>query len=208
MIHGCDWYATFAFLAGEDPTDVLAAASGLPPIDSLNVWPLISGQNTTSPRTILPLDAHSIIIGDYKLLQGAVNEAGWTGYTYPNASTAAGARIDYVHVCGEGTEDGGCLFDVAADRGEHVDLALEQPQRVAAMAKLLSDERAKFFSNSDTGTNSCPPDTGAENCACWMAKNKYGGAFGPFQEIAGVPPHPPPPPPGPPGPPATGKTLT
>ncbi len=37
IIHGCDWYATFAALAGEDPTDHDAAASGLPAIDGLNV---------------------------------------------------------------------------------------------------------------------------------------------------------------------------
>eukprot|EP01052_Picozoa_sp_SAG31_P032788 SAG31_NODE_3632_length_4047_cov_1.708207_1_plen_148_part_00 len=120
-------YATFAHLAGEDPTDWLAASSGLPAIDSLNVWPLVSGQNNTSPRIVLPLDSHSIIVGEWysassytrpkpsaahsannckissqstssasvddghrKLLLGMVGESGWTGYCYPNASTAAG----------------------------------------------------------------------------------------------------------------------
>ena len=29
---------------------------GLPPIDSLDIWPLISGANATSPRAVLPLD--------------------------------------------------------------------------------------------------------------------------------------------------------
>ena len=107
------WYATFAALAGEDPTDVLAASSGLPPIDSLDVWPLISGANATSPRMLLPLDASSIIVGDWKLLLGSVGESGWTGYVYPNASTAAGARIDGKHNCGEL----GCLFNVVEDQG-------------------------------------------------------------------------------------------
>lgn len=44
-------YATFCALAGVDPTDTRAAAAGLPPIDSLNLWPLISGANPTSPRS-------------------------------------------------------------------------------------------------------------------------------------------------------------
>jgi arylsulfatase B len=44
-------YATFCALAGVDPTDTRAAAAGLPPIDSLNLWPLLSGANPTSPRT-------------------------------------------------------------------------------------------------------------------------------------------------------------
>ena len=50
-----DWYSTFAFLAGiVDPTDHAAAAAGLPPIDSLNLWPYLSGaarpaQNPSNP---------------------------------------------------------------------------------------------------------------------------------------------------------------
>ena len=96
-----------------------------------------------------------------------------------------GARIDYSHNCGEA----GCLFNVLADRGEHTDLSAQQPARVAAMAGVLADERAMFFSNTDTGTDSCP-STITGSCGCWMAKHKYGGAFGPFQEVAGVPPDP------------------
>merc|ERR1712107_621631 len=44
MIHIADWYATFAGLAGVDPTDTLAASSGLPPIDSIDVWPFLAGK--------------------------------------------------------------------------------------------------------------------------------------------------------------------
>ena len=207
MVHGCDWYATFAALAGEDPTDKLAASSGLPPIDSLNIWPLISGANATSPRTVLPLDGDSIIVGDWKLLLGSVGESGWTGYVYPNASTAAGARIDGDHNCGES----GCLFNVAEDVGEHIDRSSEEPSRVAAMTKILATEKASYFANHDRGVDSCPagwnrePESGS--CGCWMARHKYGGAFGPFQEITGVPPGPPAPAPAPPGPPRAGTTL-
>ena len=53
-IHIADWYSTFCSLAGVDPTDERAAKAKLPPIDSLNVWPLISGQNSTSPRVNIP----------------------------------------------------------------------------------------------------------------------------------------------------------
>ena len=35
--------------------DRRAAAAGLPPVDGLDVWPLISGANATSPRTEIPL---------------------------------------------------------------------------------------------------------------------------------------------------------
>lgn len=51
IFHIADWYATFAALAGVDPTDEKAAAAGLPPIDSVNQWPYLSGATTTAPRT-------------------------------------------------------------------------------------------------------------------------------------------------------------
>ena len=50
-----DWYATFCGLAGVDPHDERAEKAGLPPIDSLDLWPLLSGANTTSPRDTIPL---------------------------------------------------------------------------------------------------------------------------------------------------------
>merc|ERR1712070_1045478 len=44
MMHIADWYRTLAEgIADVDPTDYWAAKSGLPPIDSLNVWPMLSG---------------------------------------------------------------------------------------------------------------------------------------------------------------------
>ena len=42
LAHICDWYATFAFLAGVDATDGKAAQhEGIPPIDSTNLWTAI-----------------------------------------------------------------------------------------------------------------------------------------------------------------------
>jgi hypothetical protein len=46
-----DWYRTFCGLAGVDPTDERAAAAGLPPVEGYDLWPLLSGLNTTAPRT-------------------------------------------------------------------------------------------------------------------------------------------------------------
>ena len=45
-----DWYATFCALAGVDPTDTLAASANLPPIDSINMWPLLSGATAEASR--------------------------------------------------------------------------------------------------------------------------------------------------------------
>lgn len=46
----CDWYATFATLAGVSVVDEPAQRAGLPPVDSLDLWPMLSGRNLTSPR--------------------------------------------------------------------------------------------------------------------------------------------------------------
>jgi len=64
-----DWYTTFCALANVDPTDTIAAAAGLPPVDGLNLWPLLSGANNTSPRTEIwmgsgdPLEGLPIVSG-------------------------------------------------------------------------------------------------------------------------------------------------
>ena len=69
-------YATFAGLAGvTDATDHKAARAGLPPIDSHNMWPMISGANGSSPREEIPLSGGDVsgkglIAGRYKLIQG------------------------------------------------------------------------------------------------------------------------------------------
>ena len=38
LMHICDWFGTFAFLAGVDPVDHKAIANHVPPTDSVNQW--------------------------------------------------------------------------------------------------------------------------------------------------------------------------
>ena len=67
-------YATFCALAGVDPSDSRAALAGLPPIDSLNLWPLVSGANATSPRTEVVLGSN---VGNVGFVQGIIRSDGW-----------------------------------------------------------------------------------------------------------------------------------
>merc|ERR1712232_1168235 len=46
-VHVCDWYATFCGLAGVDPKD---DHEGVPPLDSLDQWPVISGASQEDVR--------------------------------------------------------------------------------------------------------------------------------------------------------------
>jgi hypothetical protein len=71
------------------------------------------------------------------------------------------------------------------DRGEHFNLASEQPQRVQVMTERLIELRKGFFENDERGLDSFVP-TGYcidMSCVCWMAVNYYGVFLRPYQEI-------------------------
>ena len=163
-IHIADWYSTFCALAGVDPTDEKAAKAKLPPIDSLNMWPLISGQNLTSPRTDVPVTLETLISGDYKILTGTIRSAGWTGPVFPNNTHR---YIETEEKCG----DSGCLYNIKNDPYEHVNLADTMPDMLKTMRAKLSEYQATHFD----------PDRGDEwPGACDTALNTYGGFWGPF----------------------------
>jgi arylsulfatase A-like enzyme len=51
-MHIADWWATFAGLAGYDPSD---DKEGLPPVDSIDMWKYLMGEEHNSPRREVPL---------------------------------------------------------------------------------------------------------------------------------------------------------
>jgi len=73
----------------------------------------------------------------------------------------------------------GCLFNVVRDPTEQSNVYEQNPSIVASMKKSLDDLKGTFFQNHDKFENDCPSGSGG-NCACWMAKNRYGGFMGPF----------------------------
>ena len=81
-----DWYHTLAGLAGVDATDHAAASAGLPPIDSLDMWPLVSGAVKTSPREDILVNENLLVSGDWKYVRPNTNmiEASWGWLAYPN----------------------------------------------------------------------------------------------------------------------------
>ena len=164
-IHIADWYGTFCGLAGINSTDEKAAKAKLPPVESKDLWPLISGQSTVSPRVDVPISYNTLISGDYKILVGDVPQAGWTGPHYPNTSKPAGIPVK--EHCG----DSGCLYNIKEDPEEHVNLATSMPDVLKEMQTKLAEYQATYF-NPDRG--------GIWPGACETAINKYGGFWGPF----------------------------
>ena len=76
MTHISDWYHTFSLLAGVNPTD---DHPGVFPIDGVDLWPLITGENTTPPRDTIVVGhavewagntTGAVIKGDWKLIVG------------------------------------------------------------------------------------------------------------------------------------------
>merc|ERR1719215_2525744 len=173
-MHITDWYATYSGLGGADPADPEGEAAGMPPVDSIDVWPLISGTVTTSPREELFMNDNCLIEGDWKLITGSMQGASWPGPTYPNASTWGNAIGGYSQKC-----DPACLFNVGidGDMTEHEDLAEAYPDRVSSMSARLKElVKTKW-------TNKATPYTATCQDLDKVVHSKYGGFYGPFCEI-------------------------
>jgi len=186
-IHIADWYATFCALAGVEPTDHAAAAAGLPPIDSVDLWPLLSGSHSTAPHDVLPLvvdvtvgqgkDVNSaIIMGEWKWVVGpAILQSFHQGPQFPNATIIPYGEINnksYIQHCADrGTLGGGCLYNLATDPNELVEVADKNIEIVKQMrAKLDALRATKYQAPSDT----------SQQAACWRKVNEYNNFFGPW----------------------------
>ena len=69
-----DAYATFAALAGADVTDRRAAAAGLPPVDSIDLWPYLAGKVHMSPRRQIEIGSTTC---EQPATAGCINKWGW-----------------------------------------------------------------------------------------------------------------------------------
>ena len=173
LIEIADWYTTFCGLAGVDPADPEGVAAGLFPPDGLDMWPLLSGANTTSPRQYVVLGSsdtspqagnttvQGVIRNDgFKLLLGNVENNWWTGPVYPNSTTYPTGHYN----CG-----GGCLFNIFDDPTEHNEISAQHPDVVAQLAKVVKAQRVY---SPDRGSN--------DGEACTKALNIHEGFYGPF----------------------------
>jgi arylsulfatase B len=181
LTHTADWLATLCGVAGGGSafcsSDAAAAAAGLPPPDSLDLWPLLSGATSASPRAAFPASATALVSGRYKLLLGDVGGASWTGPFWPNASSPQADVLGVVAHCGAG----GCVYDVEGDPGEHVDVAGALPGVAAALRAQLAAEVGRFWSNNESGV--CAHNASLSvhsDCACDAARVVWGGFLGPF----------------------------
>ena len=176
-VHIADWYATVCALAGVDPRDDRAAAANLPAVDSLNLWPYLAGEASTSPRVRVHLSDTALVDGEYKIIINNAEFACWGGPLYPNASTASGPLYPGGTVatpCKTSVDCGtsGCLFNVETDAEERHNLASDP-----AHAALLQSMRDKLAAANAGNFN---PVRGSFDPRACAAAERNGGYWGPF----------------------------
>ena len=168
----------------------MAEKANLPRIDSINMWPLISGANSTSPRNeIIIGDTTSlfpnaggktlvggIIINDYKLLLGAksrfydINQNTRTGQKWPNNSKPHLYPLTKTMKCKPEFKHG-CLFNIKDDPYEMTNLAPSMPKLFNDMLNRINEIQNTVYS----------PNRGKKDeRACETAENKYDNYWGVF----------------------------
>ena len=131
FIHIADWYTTFCKLAGVNSSD---SGPGKFPVDGLDVWPIITGENTTTPHEEIVLGYNytfttvenavgAIIMGNYKLIVNKqpddCDHLMWSPLDYPCRNGTTGENCDPY-----------CLYNIVQDPGEHNELSKTEPEKL------------------------------------------------------------------------------
>lgn len=171
FIHVADWYATACDIAGVPAAD---PAQGVPGVDALSMWPLLSGTNSTPPRSEVPLHyteaakgiEAAYIEAPWKVVLGAQSGNGWWwGPQYPNSTTK-------VPMTAPGCPSG-CLYNIIDDPSEHVDLKETEPAVFSrVMSKLMAMNSTRY--QSDAGGH-------YDKTACADAMREAGRYWVPWQ---------------------------
>lgn len=159
-IHVCDWYATFCGLAGVDAKD---DHDGVPSLDSMDQWPILSGQSKTPVRREVFPGAGVLIQDNYKLLATDAGVAQWSGPLYPKVKATGPKSITCSHKAP-------CLFDVVADPWERKDLAQDN-------AEILKKMQARLATLMHTTFEGQPPNV-TKDAVC-AATRRNGGYLTP-----------------------------
>lgn len=175
LMHIADMYATFARLAGVDPTDERAAAAGLPPIDSVDMVDVLFGNAAVSNRTELVLAAgqdlnSAALIWQkngklFKLIRGTEGNAFYPGPTTPNGTTE---QFPAKTSC-----PNGCMFEHTTDEVEHIDVTAAHPDRYQKMLARMAELDAEVFQE---------PNSENKNPRATAVGNSLGGWWAPWED--------------------------
>ena len=183
FIHIADWYTTFCQLAGVDPDD---SGTGKFPVDGMNVWPIITGENEKTQHEQIPLGYHfdfssnsnyegALIVGNHKLIVGSQGREG-------HCDTVMWSPLDYP--CSKGPEnndcDPYCVFDIIQDPSERHNLAKEQPDLLSELLSRYNKygQEPKELQNQGYDSSKAVPN---DPNACKLMQEK-GGYWYPWAE--------------------------
>ena len=132
MTHLADWYPTFCNLAGVDPSD---SGPGKYPVDGVDLWPYITGEDTTNPHDEIVLGVNftrghpeqgALIAGKYKLIVGRQDDGCaslmWAPKNYPCQNGIVGPDCDPY-----------CLYNIIDDPSETKDISGDEPEILEQM---------------------------------------------------------------------------
>lgn len=154
-MHVSDWYTTFSGLAGVDHAD---DHDGVPSVDGVDQWPVISGQTTAPQRTEIFVAKNTLIQDEWKLIATGAGDARWSGPLYPKVP-AEGEK--HSTICGGKTP---CLFNIITDVSERHNVAENNPDVVARLQARLDELMVGVFVPTQ------PKVTKEQKCAA-TAKN-------------------------------------
>ena len=175
FVHISDWYPTFCKMAGVDSDD---SGVGRYPVDGMDVWPIINGQNLTSPHDHLVIgfnfsvtypDQGALIMGDYKLIVGQQRSVVRDPLDAPCSHHQETDNCDPY-----------CLYNIIDDPGESKELMHSQPQILAKMLAKYNEYSSEPQSRRDQGYHS-EDDLPINTNACTQLMEKYGGYWGPWE---------------------------
>jgi arylsulfatase I/J len=178
VMHIADWYRTLGEgIAGVDPTDHWAAESGLPPVDSLNMWPMLSGETALSPRdeSGFMVTRDLFMKGPWKYVTGGSNMISNArgGPQYPNETTVTDPIGAYDGLHEFKCPAQGCLYNVVEDLFEEHEVSEQFPDIVQNLKAELSKQVATVWETSHKKDNACDV----------AAHSLYGGYYGPWKEV-------------------------
>ena len=182
FIHIADWYPTFCKMAGVDPSD---SGKGKFPVDGLDVWRIISGENSTTLHeeivlgynfSLHPNATGAIIVGEYKLIVGQQRGK-------PGCDAQMFMPLDYP--CTNGTVgndcDPYCLYNIIDDPGERRDLSKTKPDILKMMLDRYNSHAKENQEMMDQGYHS-EKDIPHYTKACKYMK-EHGGYWRPWVNV-------------------------
>ena len=175
FIHIADWYTTFCNLAGVDSSD---SGSGKFDVDGMDVWPIITGSNSTTPHheIVLGYEFNSrgaIISGNYKLIVGSQGDSCdhlmWSPLDYPCKDGPKGKDCNP-----------NCLYDIVNDPGEKNDLSDQKSDILQQMLQKYNAYSKESRSMQDQGYHNDTSLPVYKDACKYMAEN--GGYWRPWKK--------------------------